>query len=81
MTTGRGWEASASAFGSSPQAFTSDRAELVRILHEDLQAAGPTPLWDGDVGWPCPRSIVKAAAASCSYSRTATTIPIPPIRT
>jgi len=29
-----------------PVSFTSDKAELVRILHEDLQDAGPTPLWN-----------------------------------
>jgi VWFA-related protein len=29
-----------------PPAFTSDRAELLRILGENLQAAGPTPLWN-----------------------------------
>ena len=29
-----------------PPTFTSDRKELVRILHEDLQDAGPTPLWN-----------------------------------
>jgi VWFA-related protein len=29
-----------------PADFTSDRTELVRILHENLQAAGATPLWD-----------------------------------
>jgi VWFA-related protein len=29
-----------------PAGFTSDRAELVRILHENLQPAGPTPLWE-----------------------------------
>jgi VWFA-related protein len=28
-----------------PTTFTSDQAELIRILHEDLQEAGPTPLW------------------------------------
>jgi VWFA-related protein len=29
-----------------PETFTSDRAELVRILHADLQDGGPTPLWN-----------------------------------
>ncbi len=29
-----------------PPAFTSDRNELIRILHENLQQAGPTPLWN-----------------------------------
>ncbi|HKW02974.1 MAG TPA: VWA domain-containing protein [Vicinamibacterales bacterium] len=29
-----------------PETFTSDRKELVRILHENLQDAGPTPLWN-----------------------------------
>jgi VWFA-related protein len=29
-----------------PVTFTSDKAELVKILHEDLQDAGPTPLWN-----------------------------------
>jgi VWFA-related protein len=29
-----------------PEKFTSDRKELVRILHENLQDAGPTPLWN-----------------------------------
>jgi hypothetical protein len=29
-----------------PMTFTSDRNALVRILHEDLQAPGPTPLWN-----------------------------------
>ncbi len=29
-----------------PETFTSDRKELLRILHENLQDAGPTPLWN-----------------------------------
>jgi len=29
-----------------PSTFTSDKAELVKILHDDLQDAGPTPLWN-----------------------------------
>lgn len=29
-----------------PEVFTSDKDELVRILHEDLQGPGPTPLWN-----------------------------------
>jgi VWFA-related protein len=29
-----------------PPEFTSDKPELVRILHENLQDAGPTPLWN-----------------------------------
>jgi VWFA-related protein len=29
-----------------PPAFTSDTAELKRILHDNLQDAGPTPLWN-----------------------------------
>jgi VWFA-related protein len=29
-----------------PPAFTGDQAELIRILHDDLQPAGPTPLWN-----------------------------------
>ena len=29
-----------------PLSFTSDRAELLRILREDLLDAGPTPLWN-----------------------------------
>ncbi len=29
-----------------PLTFTSDRNELIRILHEDLQGPGPTPLWN-----------------------------------
>jgi VWFA-related protein len=29
-----------------PQDFTSDRNELIRILHDRLQDAGPTPLWN-----------------------------------
>jgi VWFA-related protein len=29
-----------------PDAFTSDRTELLRILHDDLQPSGPTPLWN-----------------------------------
>lgn len=29
-----------------PETFTSDRAELVKILHENLQDGGPTPLWN-----------------------------------
>ena len=29
-----------------PDDFTSDRKQLVRILHENLQPAGATPLWD-----------------------------------
>jgi VWFA-related protein len=29
-----------------PSSFTSDKAELIRILHEDLQDGGPTPLWN-----------------------------------
>lgn len=29
-----------------PVSFTSDHRELIRILHEDLQEAGPTPLWN-----------------------------------
>ena len=29
-----------------PEVFTSDKNELVRILHEDLQGPGPTPLWN-----------------------------------
>jgi VWFA-related protein len=29
-----------------PPVFTSDREELVRVLHHDLQEAGPTPLWN-----------------------------------
>jgi Ca-activated chloride channel family protein len=28
-----------------PPAFTSDRTELLRIVREELQSAGPTPLW------------------------------------
>ena len=28
-----------------PEAFTSDQGTLLRILYEDLQGAGPTPLW------------------------------------
>ena len=29
-----------------PVTFTSDQTELIRILREDLQEAGPTPLWN-----------------------------------
>ena len=29
-----------------PPAFTSEPNELLRILHEELQEAGPTPLWN-----------------------------------
>jgi len=29
-----------------PPAFTSDKPTLARILHEDLQEGGPTPLWN-----------------------------------
>lgn len=29
-----------------PPAFTTNRQELVRILHENLQFGGPTPLWN-----------------------------------
>ncbi len=29
-----------------PETFTSDRKELVRILHQNLQDVGPTPLWN-----------------------------------
>jgi len=29
-----------------PITFTSDRNELVRILHDDLLSSGPTPLWN-----------------------------------
>lgn len=29
-----------------PAGFTNDRTELVRILNEDLQGPGPTPLWN-----------------------------------
>lgn len=29
-----------------PEVFTSDKNELIRILHEDLQGPGPTPLWN-----------------------------------
>ncbi len=29
-----------------PPTFTSDRRQLVRILHDDLQSPGPTPLWN-----------------------------------
>jgi len=29
-----------------PRTFTSDKEELVRILHKDLQEPGPTPLWN-----------------------------------
>jgi VWFA-related protein len=29
-----------------PYTFTSDRDTLIRILHEDLLGAGPTPLWN-----------------------------------
>jgi VWFA-related protein len=30
-----------------PEDFTSDRQQLIRILHDNLQDAGPTPLWNG----------------------------------
>jgi VWFA-related protein len=29
-----------------PEGFTTDQNELIRILYEDLQDAGPTPLWN-----------------------------------
>jgi len=29
-----------------PRTFTSDREELLRILHKELQEPGPTPLWN-----------------------------------
>jgi VWFA-related protein len=29
-----------------PPTFTSDRQELIRVLHESLQDGGPTPLWN-----------------------------------
>jgi VWFA-related protein len=29
-----------------PAGFTSDKNDLIRILHEDLQDSGPTPLWN-----------------------------------
>jgi Ca-activated chloride channel family protein len=29
-----------------PEVFTSDRNELIRILHDDLLGPGPTPLWN-----------------------------------
>jgi VWFA-related protein len=29
-----------------PESFTSDKAEMRRILREELQGAGPTPLWN-----------------------------------
>jgi len=30
----------------SPEGFTSDRVELERILHDDLQDLGPSPVWN-----------------------------------
>lgn len=35
-----------SAIRLDPDTFTSDRNQLIRILHEDLQGPGPTPLWN-----------------------------------
>src|ERR1017187_5430691 len=35
-----------SAIEIAPPEFTSDHAELLRILHQSPQQAGPTPLWD-----------------------------------